>query len=86
MESIQKNSDFILYNMSAHYHNKCLQNVITINEGIQSFYNLDDKIVNIEFRDNENILSPEGVIEHIMESYEHDIIKTIDDFFNEQIK
>lgn len=83
--SIPEDSDFMLYNLSAYYHNAFTRGNFNNSETLYSFYELNDKKIQKEMFFKVCNQSPVGINEQIMQSYEHSKKTSIDDFFSQLV-
>ena len=78
-KKIKKNSDFILYNFSSKFFGKFFNSNSL--QKCNSFYQMHDKIIKINASWNTTEKNKNNLIEYIVESYEHNLNATINDFF-----
>ena len=78
---IKKDSEFMLYNLSSYFYND-YTNKGLLKMKIKSFYNLSDKLLENKKYIIKTKSNQMNVIGKLVDSYEHNLDLTIDDFMN----
>ncbi len=89
ISEIKEDSDFVLYNISAHFLNKYTRNLFNNPDSLVSFYKLSDYKINLENFDSKEkffVKKNKEVVDYIKNTYEHNTKVSIDKFFRDFIK
>ena len=80
VKKIKKNSEFVLYNLSGHFNNNFTRDHFNFPETLKSFYELRDKLIDVQFFRNFKNSNQKS---DIVSSYEHKVHLKIDDYFKD---
>ena len=80
VKKIKKNSEFLLYNMSGHFNNIFTRDHFNFPETLNCFYELKDKLIDVQFFRNFKNSNQKS---NIVSSYEHKVHLNIDDYFRD---